>query len=236
MKKKNQKTNRPSRTLPTACVAPPLRFSPTAWAKLLFVRDLGYTEVGGFGIASADDLLCVEDIQLVKQTASAVTVAFDDEAVADFFDQQVDRGLRPEQFARVWVHSHPGDSPYPSAVDEETFSRVFGRSDWSVMFILAQSGKHYARLQFSVGPGGSLEIPVEVDFTRPFVASRHDAWEEEYVSCVQPEPLLVSRNLLEPSGWPEPEDYPLGAIAEELELQDGEEAGWPSWAGYVDEL
>ncbi len=29
---------------------PRLRFSPTAWAKLLFVRDRGPTEVGGFGI------------------------------------------------------------------------------------------------------------------------------------------------------------------------------------------
>ena len=30
---------------------PILRFSPTAWAKLLFLRDYGPTEVGGFGIA-----------------------------------------------------------------------------------------------------------------------------------------------------------------------------------------
>ena len=40
---------------------PTLRFSPTAWAKLLFLRDLGDTEVGGFGISAADDLLYVED-------------------------------------------------------------------------------------------------------------------------------------------------------------------------------
>src|SRR4051812_35743192 len=38
-----------------------LRFSPTAWAKLLFLRDIGDTEVGGFGITPADDLLFVED-------------------------------------------------------------------------------------------------------------------------------------------------------------------------------
>jgi len=31
---------------------PKLRFSPTAWAKLLFLRDRGPTEVGGFGITS----------------------------------------------------------------------------------------------------------------------------------------------------------------------------------------
>ena len=28
---------------------PVLRFSPTAWAKLLFLRDAGDTEIGGFG-------------------------------------------------------------------------------------------------------------------------------------------------------------------------------------------
>ncbi len=33
---------------------PTLRLSPTAWAKLLFLRDLGETEVGGFGIAAAE--------------------------------------------------------------------------------------------------------------------------------------------------------------------------------------
>ena len=51
---------------------PVLRFSPTAWAKLLFLRDLGETEVGGFAISSGKDLLYVEDVQLVKQNASWV--------------------------------------------------------------------------------------------------------------------------------------------------------------------
>ena len=39
---------------------PRLRFRPTAWAKLLFLRDAGPTEVGGFGISAPDDLLLVE--------------------------------------------------------------------------------------------------------------------------------------------------------------------------------
>ena len=63
---------------------PTLRFSPTAWAKLLYLRDLGETEVGGFGISAADDLLCIEDIELVQQVCTGVSVAFDDQAVADF--------------------------------------------------------------------------------------------------------------------------------------------------------
>src|SRR5438874_6572388 len=85
-----------------------LRFSPTAWAKLLFLRDAGESEIGGFGIAPADDLLFVEDVELVKQTCTWITADFDDDSVADFFDDQVDAGFRLEQFARLFMHTHPG--------------------------------------------------------------------------------------------------------------------------------
>ncbi|MBN8625679.1 MAG: hypothetical protein J0M17_09330 [Planctomycetes bacterium] len=44
-------------------------------------------------------------MRLVRQTCSAVTVKFDDIAVADFFDEQVDLGLAPERFSRVWIHT-----------------------------------------------------------------------------------------------------------------------------------
>ena len=50
--------------------SPYLRLNPTAWAKLLYLRDLGDTEVGGFGISAVDDLLNVEDVQLVRQTCT----------------------------------------------------------------------------------------------------------------------------------------------------------------------
>ena len=112
------------------------------------------------------------------------SVSFDDQAVADFFDAQVDAGRKPEQFGRHWLHTHPGDSPQPSSTDEETFDRVFGSCQWAVMFVLAQGGKTYARLRFSVGPGGSIVIPVEVDFRAPFGPSRQEAWEAEYKANV----------------------------------------------------
>ena len=112
----------------------------------------------------------------------------DDEAVADFFDQQVDHGRRPEQFMRVWAHTHPGTSAQPSGIDEDTFQRVFGKCNWAVMFILARGGQTYARLRFGVGPGGQMLIPVEVDYSRPFPPSDHQAWREEYELYVQAEP------------------------------------------------
>jgi hypothetical protein len=174
-----------------------LRLTAYAWAKLLHLRDLGNTEVGGFGISSAKDLLLVEDICLVKQFCSEVTVRFDDEAVADYFDQQVDAGLPPERFARIWVHTHPGSSPQPSNTDEETFARCFSNSNWAVMFILARGGQSYARLRLNAGPGGSLILPVEVDFAEEFPASAQAAWEQEYHQTVHLEQLVTFQPRLE---------------------------------------
>ncbi len=165
---------------------PVLRLSPYAWAKLLFLRDAGPTEIGGFGISAPGQPLLVEDIRLVTQRCDWASVNFDDDAVADFFDEQVDRGREPEEFGRIWVHTHPGSSAEPSLTDEETFARVFGACSWAVMFILAKGGDCYARLRFGVGPGGSLEIPVEVDYAAEFIGSDRDAWEAEYTAQVLP--------------------------------------------------
>ena len=201
---------------------PTLKFNPTAWAKLLFLRDLGPTEVGGFGISAADDLLRIEDVQLVRQSCTSVTVHFDDAAVADFFDSQVDRGLPPSRFGRVWIHTHPGSSATPSLRDEETFARSFGSVDWAVMFIIAQEGQTYARLRFNIGPGGSMEIPVAVDFSRDFPASNQVAWMAEYDQCVlppQPQPPALF------DGWPA-DTVPLND-----ELFDEEWADFVGWPG-----
>ena len=172
---------------------PALRFTPTAWAKLIWFRDHGDTEIGGFGITPApgSDLLLIQDFVTVTQSVTAVSVSFDDEAVADFFEDQVDAGRKPEQFARFWIHTHPGDCPEPSCVDEDTFSRVFGSCDWAVMVIVARNGKTFARLRFSVGPKGEMLIPVEVDYSVPFEASTHKTWEQEYGANIEPEPLTT---------------------------------------------
>jgi hypothetical protein len=168
----------------------PLRLTPYAWAKLLFLRDLGPTEVGGFGVSAAKDLLLVEDVQLIRQICTEVSVKFDDTAVADYFDRQVDGGLLPERFGRVWLHTHPDECAIPSHKDEETFQRCFGSAAWAIMFILARGGATYARLRFCAGPGGQIELPVEVDFTQPFPAADPVGWEAEYARSVVAEQLL----------------------------------------------
>jgi proteasome lid subunit RPN8/RPN11 len=172
---------------------PVLRFTPTAWAKLQFFCHSGDTEIGGFGIAPDEDLLLIEEFRTVHQIDSAISVHFDDTAVADFFEDQVDLGRKPEQFARIWLHTHPGNSPTPSLVDEETFAKAFGSCDWAIMFILARGGKTYCRLRFNVGPGASVVIPVQVDYFTDFGPADHAAWQEEFDFHVHSEPLERAR-------------------------------------------
>lgn len=209
--KRNRKRLRPWRPPPR----PSLRFSPYAWAKLIYLRDRGETEIGGFGLSDADDPLAIVDFLTVKQRCTPVTVAFDDGAVADLVDELVDQGLPPERFGRVWVHSHPGRCPLPSSTDEETFGRVFGRTDWAVMAIVARGGATYARLAYHAGPRAALRIPLRVDYGQPFAGSDRETWEREYVEQVVVAPPLPSPVLRHMAG--------RNLDSRELELWDGEE-------------
>lgn len=188
VKKNRKKTQKPE--------MPKLRFTPSAWAKLLYLRDYGDTEVGGFGICPSHPLL-VEDVKLVKQNCTFSFVSFDDESVADFFEYQVAEGLTPEQFARVWIHTHPGSSAEPSHTDEATFERVFGKANWAVMAILACSGESYARLRLNGGLEQGMLLETEVDFTEPFNAAQFDDWEDEYYDNVVEQDSFLS----EPWDW-----------------------------------
>ena len=170
-----------------------LRLTPYAWLKWQFMCHRGATEVAGFGLSAAHDPLYLEDILVIGQHASPATVAFEDVAVADLFDEMVDQGVPPNRFARVWLHSHPGSSVTPSAVDEATFARVFGACDWAVMGILSRAGNTYARLQNNVGPGCSQELPVVVDWQSwpQYLAhasfdSHAMKWLQEYEQHVKP--------------------------------------------------
>ncbi|HQR43006.1 MAG TPA: hypothetical protein PLX97_09995 [Gemmatales bacterium] len=170
-----------------------LRFAPLAWLKWQFLCHAGPTEVAGFGLSASHDSLYVEEILVIEQRATAVTVAFDDKAIADLFDRMTDLEIAPHRFARIWLHSHPGASAAPSSVDEATFTRVFGACDWSVMAILSRTSATYARMQFNAGPGGSLEVPIIPDWQawpRCLATNSLEAhfmqWQEEYERCVKP--------------------------------------------------
>jgi proteasome lid subunit RPN8/RPN11 len=137
---------------------------PAAFLKLTYLCHAASTEVGGFGLSSEADPLVIEDVLLVKQQTSIVTVEFDDAAVADLIDDQAQAGVPPHRCARVWVHTHPGHSASPSGTDERTFARSFGGAGFSVMLILARGGAFYARLQLTGAVNTAVEIPVVVDW------------------------------------------------------------------------
>jgi hypothetical protein len=200
-----------------------LTFSPLAWLKLQFFLHAGDTEVGGFGLTPAPGVpgtsapgipalgqpatedagaggatsggLYVTDFVTVKQRCTPVSVAFDDQAVADYFEACADKGIHPSRAARIWCHTHPGESPQPSGTDEETFERVFGQCDWSVMFIMGRTGQTYTRLSFSAGPGAAVLLPVAVDWAAwPALASDprkldgvFQGWADEYLANIHVE-------------------------------------------------
>ena len=176
-----------------------LTFAPAAWLRWQYLCHAGPTEVAAFGLSAIDDLLYLDDLLVVRQRATPVTVALDDGAVADLFDRMADAGVGPERFARVWLHTHPGTCPGPSGTDEETFARAFGGCDWAVLAILARGGRTYARLRFAAGPGGAIELLTAVDWaawpasatdtTNP-IAAQVATWEQEYATLVERVPLL----------------------------------------------
>lgn len=233
-KKQNRKPS--SRRRRRRSSRPTIRFTPYAWAKLLYLRDAGNTEIGGFARTSATDPLLVEDVCLVRQRCTSVTVEFDDNSVADFFDDQVDAGLKPEQFGRIWIHTHPGTSADPSPTDEETFDRCFGNVEWTVMFILARGGKSYARLRFNVGPRTSQLMNVEVDYSQPFEASNNFEWKHEFDANVKEIKWRDSSRLadaayadLDCDHFPNVEEQPLDPCGVEMSRDDEEEEDWFNW-------
>ena len=138
-----------------------------------------------FGITPPDDLLLIEDVAVLRQQCTPVTTAFDDDAVADYIDEQIDLGRTPEQCCRHWLHTHPGDCPQPSVTDEETFADAFSAPDWSSMFIIAKGGRTYSRLKFNTGPGLTKRLRVEIDYSVAFEESDEDLWQAQYEAAVR---------------------------------------------------
>lgn len=157
-----------------------LRFTPYAWAKLIWMRDRGDTEVAGYGITATEDPLLVTDFRLVKQECTSVEFHFDPEDGAEFMELMLDEGLMPWQYSNILIHTHPGDSPTPSPVDETNFGESFSHPNWATMFILAKGGNAYCRMKVNIGPGIVIEMISTVDWSIPFIGSNVDSWASEY--------------------------------------------------------
>lgn len=203
-------------------------FTPYTYAKLKFMRDLGSTEVGGFGVSNADNPLLIEDFYLVKQECTVASVEFDDDSISDELIRFVQAGYKPWQVQRVWIHTHPGTSPQPSGVDETTFaSDGFTSPDWAIMFILACGGQTYCRFKVSETAeeiqrrkldraDGVLTIQdfhdsskilnFEIDYDQEFPAADHDEWLYEYEQNVTERKYVrtVYHSGNKQASWPPP--------------------------------
>ncbi len=167
---------------------PAIRFSPYAWAKMLYLRDAGPIEVGGLGLCrDGGDPLAVHDVAVLKQVGSRTTTRLDDDAVNDHMLGALEQGLQPCQTMRIWVHTHPGHSAEPSGTDWATFERIFARCDWGVMVILAMDGSTSAHIRLGKPLEAIYRLPVEVDCRLPFAASNPDAWQGLYAAAVTAE-------------------------------------------------
>lgn len=172
---------------PKASFQNTLMFTPYAWGKLLWMRDYGNTEVAGYCITGTDDPLFVTDFQLIKQKCTSATFDIDPEDGVDFVERMMDINLMPWQCQRILAHTHPGNSPIPSQVDEENFQKAFSAPDWAIMLIIAKEGEIYCRIKFNVGPGGTQQLKVAVDFSSEFQGSNHEEWQKEYQTKVHKE-------------------------------------------------
>lgn len=82
-----------------------LTFSPGAFNKIQYMRDISENEVAGFGITAENDPLYVEDFMLVKQTVGPITFEFDKDDRNRHLDEMAALGIDPCRCQRIVIHT-----------------------------------------------------------------------------------------------------------------------------------
>lgn len=167
---------------------PIIRFTPYAWGKMSCLMAMaGGKESGAYGISGVEkDLLCIEDIAIPKQQVTGVMTEFDGDCIGEYYESMVVLGRKPEQFARIWLHTHPFSKgcPSPSQVDEDTFAESFKDCEWAVMIIFGKNMDTYCRIKGNIS-SFSLESDAYccVDYSSTFKGLTSDdikSLKEEY--------------------------------------------------------
>lgn len=172
-----------------------LTFGLDAWLKLHSLMQHATTEIMGFGLARDPHRpLFIHDFILLPQIASTASAELNDEGIAAFTEQMQDAGYTNDQFYRVILHTHPGNSPSPSTQDEKMFDnycelaptqRQLGKFPWMCMFIIARESQEvYCRLRVRQDNGICIEreIPVFYSYseaTDPNLTALLKTWKEE---------------------------------------------------------
>jgi len=161
-----------------------LKLTPYAWAKLIWMRDKGNTEVAGYCVTETSDPLLITDFVLIKQECTIVTFDLDSDDSAEYVERMMDEGLAPWQCMNILAHTHPGNSTDPSFVDEKNFEKAFSHPNWAIMLIIGQDGSAYCRLKMNTGPGTISLLDVVIEYGVPFNGSNPTEWENEYKAKV----------------------------------------------------
>jgi len=139
-----------------------LILSSDAYRKLVWFRDQKKTEVGAMAISKPEDPLFVTDFEFLPQECTSVKTDFDTDAQNEWMETKLIDGHNPDNFARIWAHTHPGASATPSGTDWDTFQEAMGEAAWGVMLILGTSNEFVCVFRCH---DQMLNIPVEVEQT-----------------------------------------------------------------------
>lgn len=124
------------------------------------------TEVSALGICTGNTLN-VTDLLIPKQNCSVGHTEMDDEDVAnETVRLAVEEKIEPLFCNRIWIHTHPGNSPSPSGKDWETFSHLVDCGGWAVMLIFAKDSSYFCRLGYKMGDRKQMvEVPVRMNLS-----------------------------------------------------------------------
>jgi hypothetical protein len=163
-----------------------IRFTAYAFAKMLYLREKGSTEISGFALTDENDPYLIIDFLLPKQECTGVTTEMTSEGIVELFDKLSGPakfnglGLSPSRYGRIWIHTHPGFSSEPSGTDWSTFKGTFGDKEWSIMFVFSSEREATCMLQIQALPDAHFRIPWEISWEHPFAGTNYAEWDKEY--------------------------------------------------------
>ena len=161
-------------------------FTPYAYAKMIYMRDKQANEVSCMAI-TPNTLNIIEELYFPRQEVQSAYVDIDEDGLALMCDELAQKGLQPEQFMRIWIHTHPKSmGATPSGRDRQCMEESFSTPDWAIMMIFSQNGESFAELRMNKPFLMTQKLDIFVDYSSPFPASNKAEWDKEYEKNVKP--------------------------------------------------
>ena len=123
------------------------------------------------------------------------TVELDDEALANYVEDQVELGRHPSECLRIWIHTHPGTGIEPSGTDWDMFKSKFTDCDWSLMAIMGSDGETSGgHLWVTYPETGFITLPkIEIDWSVSLEEADPSDWQKELDEKVSsPAPVKIT--------------------------------------------